>query len=120
MRPARQADRRRRGGRGGCGRDRRCAGGRYRRGCAGEDRGAMTAAYVSSGAFPSRRLGEILDHATGWGLTHVELSSDIAYDAANVATARAAGRHVRLMLHNYFPAPKEPFVLNLAAVDRDI
>jgi sugar phosphate isomerase/epimerase len=80
----------------------------------------MRGAYVSSGAFPSRRLDEILGLAVQWGLTQVELSSDIAHDPANVDLARNAGRHLKLMLHNYFPAPKEPFVLNLAAADRDI
>jgi sugar phosphate isomerase/epimerase len=80
----------------------------------------MSGTYVSSGAFTSRRLDEILDIAAEWGLTHVELSSDVAYDAANVGLAKSAGRRCRLMLHNYFPAPKQPFVLNLAAEDRDI
>jgi sugar phosphate isomerase/epimerase len=80
----------------------------------------MSEAYVSSGAFPSRRLGEILGLADAWGLTHVELSSDVAYDADNARLARSADPRFRLILHNYFPAPQQPFVLNLAAADPEI
>lgn len=82
----------------------------------------MTApVYVSSGAFASRRLSDILAMAQARGLAALELSSDIAHDPAAAATAAAAARAARgrfaLMPHNYFPAPADPFVLNLAAAD---
>lgn len=82
----------------------------------------MTAArnvYLSSGAFPSRKLADILSTAADWGVVNVELSSDVAPSADNIAIARRARRAHTFLLHNYFPAPARPFVLNLASADKE-
>lgn len=48
----------------------------------------------------------------------IEFSSGIAYNKNNIDTFLAfSGKKI---IHNYFPAPKEPFVLNLASVNKEI
>lgn len=79
----------------------------------------MRSIYTSSGAFPTRIFAEILATAKEWGLTEIELSSDIAADPDNIGIARRARNHFSFLLHNYFPAPADPFVLNLGSTDPD-
>lgn len=76
--------------------------------------------FVSTGAFPSRNLAEILDLAERWGIGAIELSSDVAFAPDNVGLARRHRDRFRFLVHNYFPAPADPFVLNLAASDPGI
>ncbi len=78
------------------------------------------AVYVGSGAFPSRRLPDVLELAGQWGVSHLELSSDVAHHPEAAALARQARKHFSLLFHNYFPAPQQPFVINLAAADPEI
>lgn len=50
------------------------------------------------------------------GISNVELSAG-PYDPAGIEWLKAQGRGYSLQLHNYFPVPYEPFVLNLASTD---
>jgi sugar phosphate isomerase/epimerase len=53
------------------------------------------------------------------GLEGLELSSGIPFAPDILQQAQAAAnRKLRLLVHNYFPPPHEPFVLNLASPDR--
>ncbi|MBI5162522.1 MAG: sugar phosphate isomerase/epimerase [Magnetospirillum sp.] len=76
------------------------------------------AIYVSSGAFRVRTVPGVLEAATRLGVTHLELSSglDPIADIEAVMPALLASG-LDLLVHNYFPAPVVPFVLNLAALD---
>ena len=74
--------------------------------------------YVSSGAFRSRSIADVVDDAVRLGVTHVELSSGLAHAPAletEIKRGMAAG--LTFLVHNYFPAPLEPKVLNLTAGD---
>lgn len=73
--------------------------------------------FISSGAFPETDLSEVLKTAEAWGATRLELSSGLAHRPDLPEIARAARGRFDLLLHNYFPAPAQPFVLNLAALD---
>ena len=78
------------------------------------------AIYISSGAFQSRLLTDILAQARGLGVTHLELSSGVEHFPMleeYVPTLKATG--LSLLVHNYFPAPSIPFVLNLGALEPD-
>src|SRR5437868_4888663 len=74
--------------------------------------------YASSGAFRSREIDAVVDDALRLGVTHVELSSGLAHaPALNATIARGMDRGLHFLVHNYFPAPAEPKVLNLTASD---
>ncbi|MCC7280591.1 MAG: sugar phosphate isomerase/epimerase [Chromatiaceae bacterium] len=76
--------------------------------------------YVSSGAFDVGSVNELLGVARDWGIDRIELSSGLPPDAAALDVARAGARDdFTFLVHNYFPAPLEPFVLNLASGDAD-
>jgi sugar phosphate isomerase/epimerase len=67
------------------------------------------AVYVSTGAFPSRDLDAILDA--------LELGDVATFDLTRV---RKGPRPAQLLVHNYFPPPPEPFLLNLASRDAEL
>ena len=74
--------------------------------------------YISTAAFTATSLREIVAQCEASGLTHLELSSGARLDADWRETIRSAReRGMRLLVHNYFPPPADPFVLNLAATD---
>jgi sugar phosphate isomerase/epimerase len=76
--------------------------------------------YASSGAFRSRNIDDVITDALRLGVTHVELSSGLAHAPALESSLRKGmdgGLH--FLVHNYFPAPPEPKVLNLTASDPD-
>ncbi len=76
--------------------------------------------YLSSGAFRVRTVAGVIAEAQRLGVTHIELSSGLAHDpqlAENVTAGMRAG--LTFLIHNYFPAPLEPRVLNLTASGDD-
>lgn len=76
--------------------------------------------YVSSGAFRSRAIGEVIDDAVRLGVTRVELSSGLAHaPALEHDIRRGMDLGLTFLVHNYFPAPADPKVLNLTAGDPD-
>jgi sugar phosphate isomerase/epimerase len=77
--------------------------------------------YLSSGAFCSRSLPDIVQFSLDNGLAHIELSSGVRYEPDMLAPVRASsGQPIRYLVHNYFPTPAEPFVLNLASADDQV
>jgi len=80
-----------------------------------------TPIFVSSGAFKSRSVAEIVGMALAGGLRHIELGSgtDWAPDVLQ-PVRKTAGRMIQYLVHNYFPPHETPFVLNLAAADEAV
>ncbi len=76
--------------------------------------------YASSGAFLSRELAPLLDEAAAAGVTQVELSSGVAWGGDNLDVVRRNRSRFRFLVHNYFPPPERPFVLNLASSDLEV
>lgn len=77
--------------------------------------------WFSSGAFNSRDIEGVLAEADRLGIEGIELSSGMAHDAefiGPVMLAYTSGEH-RFLVHNYFPPPAVPFVLNIAALDEE-
>jgi sugar phosphate isomerase/epimerase len=77
--------------------------------------------WFSSGAFSAHNVLEVLAEADRMGIRGVELSSGLAYSQDmldHVREAHTTGRQ-RFLVHNYFPPPREAFVLNIAARDAD-
>ncbi len=73
--------------------------------------------YVSTLAFTGKNVEEIIGIAEDQHL-FLEFSSGMPYNANMADIYVHAG--VKRLAHNYFPAPKVPFVLNLASTDRAI
>ena len=73
--------------------------------------------FLSSGAFQATSVGAIVDQCDAIGFHNVELSSGLPWSEHIEHEIIAAATRCRFMVHNYFPAPREPFVLNLAARD---
>jgi sugar phosphate isomerase/epimerase len=79
----------------------------------------MSGIYVSTGAFESGTLAEMKQacEALGAGL---ELSSGVRWHPGLEAEINeVAGPAGNVLVHNYFPPPREPFVLNLASVNME-
>lgn len=76
--------------------------------------------YASSGAFLSRELAPLLDEAAAAGVRQIELSSGVAWGPDNLDVVRRNRHRFRFLVHNYFPPPEQPFVLNLASSDPEI
>jgi len=75
------------------------------------------AVWFSSGAFESRGIDDILRDAKARSVDRVEVSSGMAYSSELHRHIRDAANHMRFLVHNYFPPPEKPFVLNIAALD---
>ena len=72
--------------------------------------------YMSSGAFRVRTVRGVMAEAKRLGITHVELSSGLAHEPdLNSAVAEGMTAGLTFLVHNYFPAPADPKVLNLTA-----
>ncbi len=77
--------------------------------------------FLSSGAFQTRSLPDIVTFSVEQGLDHVELSSGVKHDPEQLASVYATtGQPMRYLVHNYFPAPEKSFVLNLASSDNQV
>lgn len=75
--------------------------------------------FVSSGAFQTNSLEEIIRHSCLNGIEALELSSGIRYRQYMLDHV-FANRNISYLVHNYFPTPEIPFALNLASPDVDI
>ena len=73
--------------------------------------------FLSTGAFGKRSVPEILGLARQNGFQNIELSSGALYQDAMLPEILAAKSELRFLVHNYFPTPEKPFVLNLASDD---
>ncbi|QCG93043.1 sugar phosphate isomerase/epimerase (plasmid) [Azospirillum sp. TSA2s] len=77
----------------------------------------MRGVYVSTGAFTSNDLVDLLRQADELGYRHLELSSGVAFRKDLRDVIEAHRDRFEFMVHNYFPPPEPPFVLNLASTD---
>lgn len=76
--------------------------------------------FISSNAFPVKTIDAIFDECDKRGITHLELGSGVAYDQEADEKIKNRAQKTTILLHNYFPAPKESFVLNLASPDQEV
>jgi len=78
--------------------------------------------YISTSAFKNRSLKKILETCLEHRFTNVELSANVDYADDNGDAVRELHKsgQMRFLVHNYFPRPKEDFVLNLASDDEKV
>jgi len=74
--------------------------------------------WMSSGGFQTRDLKGLLREADERGVLSVELASGVPdAEKLNEILIDRMRLGTRFLVHNYFPAPEEPFVLNIASSD---
>lgn len=73
--------------------------------------------YLSSLAFNNYSLNQIIEicHENNFNL---EFSSNLPHNDKNLELFK--GFRNKKLIHNYFPAPKQPFVINLASTNKSI
>lgn len=81
---------------------------------------ALAAVYVSSGAFRTRSVPEIVDACLRNGIARLELSGTAWEPNLLERVRETAGRGISYLVHNYFPPHEAPFVQNLAAGDPEV
>jgi sugar phosphate isomerase/epimerase len=77
----------------------------------------VTAVYVSTASFRSRDLNTILDTCLAHEIDCLELGDVSSWDLSRLGVDDHPSR---FLVHNYFPPPNTPFVLNLASQDREV
>ena len=77
--------------------------------------------WLSSGAFKTRNLAEMLAIAHRHNIKNIELSSGLAHhsDVSAILQEEDNQGDINFLVHNYFPAPEIPFVLNIASLDSE-
>lgn len=80
----------------------------------------MREIYISTGAFKSKDIEWILKVAKENNIKNIELSSGLEYNPKTIDIVLENKEHFNFVVHNYFPAPEYPFVLNLASTDKSI
>ncbi len=78
--------------------------------------------YVSSACIEADTILEAVDELQANGFNNIELSGGTEYyDGVSDDLLELSGRAgLNLLVHNYFPPAKEPFVLNLASLDNSV
>ena len=75
--------------------------------------------YVSTGAFASRDIRDIMELSRKLEISNIELSSAMKCptEYLHVLEESKDRGEFSFLIHNYFPAPEAPFVLGLASID---
>lgn len=74
--------------------------------------------YISSACVKAKTIGESIEKIGDLGYDNVELSGGTnPYPELEQHLKEARKKGKNLLLHNYFPPPPTPFVLNLASLD---
>jgi sugar phosphate isomerase/epimerase len=72
--------------------------------------------YISTGGFRGRPADSVSAELLEAGITSIELSGG-EYSSTLLADLQALAPDVNFQVHNYFPPPADPFVLNLGSLD---
>ena len=72
--------------------------------------------YISTGGFRGKTADAVSAELSSAGIKSVELSGG-AYSATLLGDLQALTPDVHFQIHNYFPPPADPFVLNLGSLD---
>ncbi len=75
--------------------------------------------YISTGGFRDRTADAVSAELLGAGATCIELSGG-AYSATLLQDLKALAGDLTFQIHNYFPPPADPFVLNLGSLDPSV
>jgi sugar phosphate isomerase/epimerase len=72
--------------------------------------------YISTGGFRGSAADAVSAELLSAGVKFIELSGG-AYSETLLSDLQALAQDIHFQIHNYFPPPKDPFVLNLGSLD---
>lgn len=72
--------------------------------------------YISTGGFRGRTAAAVSAELLSAGIKSIELSGG-AYSETLLVDLQALAQDIHFQVHNYFPPPADPFVLNLGSLD---
>ena len=72
--------------------------------------------YISTGGFRGRTADVVSAELLSAGVKSIELSGG-AYSETLLSDLQALAQDIHFQVHNYFPPPADPFVLNLGSLD---
>jgi sugar phosphate isomerase/epimerase len=72
--------------------------------------------YVSTGGFRGKTANEVTGELISAGIEAIELSGG-AYSETLLQDLQVLAQGIKFQIHNYFPPPEAPFVLNLGSLD---
>lgn len=75
--------------------------------------------YISTGGFGGRTADDVAAELATVGLKSIELSGG-RYSESLLSDLQKLTPEVSFQVHNYFPPPADPFVLNLGSLDAEI
>jgi len=75
--------------------------------------------YFSTGGYKNQISRDVVKTLIDVGIKDIELSGT-CYSKDNIKDLKQLLKFSNLQIHNYFPPPKKPFVLNLASMDEVI
>ena len=75
--------------------------------------------YISTGGYPNLKAEDVSKSFIEEGIFSIELSGT-TYHSDIISNLSKLKEKVNFQIHNYFPPPKKPFVLNLASEDSEI
>tara|TARA_B110001450_G_scaffold255495_2_gene283218 strand:- start:7177 stop:7584 length:408 start_codon:yes stop_codon:yes gene_type:complete len=75
--------------------------------------------YISTGGYRTTKAEEISTNLMKEGINSIELSGTLYHDEI-ISNLSKLKDKINFQIHNYFPPPKKPFVLNLASEDDEI
>jgi sugar phosphate isomerase/epimerase len=78
--------------------------------------------YISSACSKQKRIGPAIQELADQGHQNIELTGGTRYyDGYESDLLELKEKYgLNFLVHNYFPPPKDPFILNLASLDTDI
>ena len=77
--------------------------------------------YISTGGFKSNTCAQSINSLIANGIFSIELSGgQFEINQKNYLYSIKKDKKLILQVHNYFPPPKDPFVLNLGSLDETI
>ena len=75
--------------------------------------------YISTGGFRDKSADAVSVELSRAGIKAIELSGG-AYSGTLLNDLQALAPNIDFQIHNYFPPPKDPFVLNLGSLDPQV
>ena len=75
--------------------------------------------YISTGGFSKLTAYEASKKLSKYKIKNIELSGGL-YSKKMIEELNELNTQFNIQLHNYFPPPKKPFVLNLASLNKNI
>lgn len=78
--------------------------------------------YTSTSCIKTRNISDAVGQLVAHGIKNIELSGGTEYDPEILNKLKSLKDEfdINFMVHNYFPPPREAFVLNLASLNDDV